>query len=145
MSAMIRPVGPVDMVVVGFPTAEFDGSIAPALAEIVRSGTARLLDMVLVSRTLDGELVYLEVEDADKHGIGELTLVVCDTPGLLAEDDVNAVGEGLPPGSSAALIAWENTWAIKAVQAIAANGGFLIAHERISAPDVSAALDAIEA
>ena len=145
MSTMIRPVGPVDVVVIGFPTAEFDGSIAPAIADIVRAGTARLLDLVFVSRTLDGELVYLEVGDADERGIGELTLVTVDAPGLLAEDDVSAVSEGLLPGTSAALIAWENTWAVKAVQAIAANGGFLIAQERIPALDVVSAYDAIDA
>lgn len=144
MSTMIRPVGPVDVVVIGFPTAEFDGSVAPAIADIVRTGTARLLDLIFVSRTLDGELVYLEVDDADEHGIGELTMAVVDAPGLLAEDDVSAVTGGLLPGTSALLIAWENTWAVKAVQAIAANGGFLIAQERISALDVASAFDAID-
>lgn len=145
MSTMIRPVGPVDVVVIGFPTADFDGSVAAAIADVVQSGTARLLDLILVSRTADGELIYLEVEDADERGIGELTLVTCDAPGLLAEDDVTAVAEALLPGTSAAMIAWENTWAIKAVQAIAAKGGFLIAQERISAVDVAAAFEEIDA
>ena len=44
----IRPVGPVDVLVVGFPDAELDGTIADALAELVANGTIRLLDMLIV-------------------------------------------------------------------------------------------------
>ena len=35
MSDLIRPVGPVDILVVGFPENRFDGSIAPAIADLV--------------------------------------------------------------------------------------------------------------
>jgi hypothetical protein len=144
MGTLVRPVAPVEMVVVGFPTAEFNGSIAPALAQIIANGTVRLLDLVLVSKAADGEVTILEVSDADADGIGEISLLVEDIPGLLGDTDIATVTDELPPDTSAALLVWENTWAIPVVAAIRSNGGFLIAHERIGADELSIVLDAID-
>lgn len=144
MGTLVRPVAPVDMVVVGFPTAEFNGSIAPALAEIVAKGTVRILDLVLVSKSDDGVVTILEVNDVDEHGIGEITLLVKDIPGLLADTDIATVTDELPAGTSAALVVWENSWAIPIVAAIGSNGGFLIAHERIGVEELEIVLAAID-
>ena len=43
------------------------------------------------------------------------------------------------------MIAWENTWLIRAGEAIRNNGGTLLAFERILAADVQAVLDAADA
>ena len=50
----------------------------------------------------------------------------------------------MEPGTSAALIVYENSWAVPFVGAVRAAGGELIASARIPAPDVVAALDALE-
>ena len=135
------PVGPVDILIVGFPTTVFDGSMAPALTELVASGTVRLLDLLVVAKELDGTLSYLEISEAGEAVAADVLALAGDEPGLLAEDDVAAVADGLAPGTSAALIVWENTWALRAVQSVAGNGGVVIAHERVSAVEVAAALE----
>ena len=50
----------------------------------------------------------------------------------------------MTPGTVAALIVYENTWAVPFVGAVRNSGGELIASARIPAPDVMAALDALE-
>jgi hypothetical protein len=64
---------------------------------------------------------------------------------MLSEDDAAAGAEGMPPGSAILMLAWENTWAIRTAMAIRENGGMLVAHERIPAQDVQAALEGMVA
>jgi hypothetical protein len=50
----------------------------------------------------------------------------------------------MQPGTVAALVVYENTWAIPFVAAARNSGGELIASARIPATDVMAALEALE-
>ena len=43
------------------------------------------------------------------------------------------------------MVAWENTWAIKAGMALRRKGAVLLGFERIPADEVAAALDELEA
>jgi hypothetical protein len=145
MSEFVAPVGPVDIAVIAFDEPNFDGRIAGAIADLQASGIVRLLDAIVVNKDDDGTLTYLEITDID--GDGELDLIALqgDAPGMLSEDDAAAGAEGMPPGSAILMLAWENTWAIRTAMAIRENGGTLVAHERIPAQDVQAALEAMVA
>ncbi len=143
MSGFVRPVGPVDIMVVGFAENRFDGSIAPALAELVARGLVRVLDMVVVSKDMDGTVSFAELSELG-GGALELGVLGGDIPGLIGEDDERAIGEQLAPGSTAAIVAWENTWAIRTATAVRGAGGVVLAHERIPAADVDAVLTALE-
>lgn len=145
MSELIRPVGPVDVMVVGFPENRFDGSIAPAIADLVARGLVRVLDVVIVSKDEEGEVTFAEIADFDGDGVNDLAILTGDIPGLIGEDDERAVADEMAPGSTMAMIAWENTWAIQTAVAVRRAGGILIAHERIAAADVDAVLDAFQA
>ena len=48
--------GPVEYIVVAFPGSRFTGEIAPALADLVESGTIRVIDLAFVSKDDDGKL-----------------------------------------------------------------------------------------
>ena len=61
---------------------------------------------------------------------------------LLSEDDVIAVAEAIEPGSSAAVLVWENVWAAPFASALRRAGGQLVASGRIP---IQALLAAIEA
>ena len=37
--------GPVEYAVIAFPGSQFNGSVAPALADLVESGTVRVIDL----------------------------------------------------------------------------------------------------
>lgn len=141
----VRPVGPVDVLVVGFPDPKPDGSIAEAISELVASGTVRILDIVLVYKDDAGEVTLAEVTDVDGDGIPDLVAIRGDVPGLLTDADARAAVEALPAGSAVALLAWENTWAIRASMALRRKGALLLAHERIPAGEIDAAMDELEA
>ena len=59
---------------------------------------------------------------------------------LLSEEDMQAIGELLEPGSSALAIVWENTWARAFVSAVRNSNGVLLAHDRMDAETVAEAL-----
>ena len=142
MTEIVHPVGPVDIAVIAFDEPKFDGSIATAIADLVAQGVVRVLDIVLVNKDANGETTLFEVTDVDGDGIPDLIAVQGDIPGLLSEDDAAFAIQEMPNSTAIAMIAWENTWLIRAGQAIRNNGGTLIAYERIPAEDVAAVLDA---
>jgi hypothetical protein len=141
----VRPVGPVDVLVIAFPDLKPDGSIAEAISELVANGTVRILDIVLVYKDDAGEVTLAEVTDVDGDGIPDLVAIQGDVPGLLTDADARAAVEELPAGSAVALLAWENTWAIRASMALRRKGALLLAHDRIPAGDIDAAMDELEA
>lgn len=145
MSDVVRPVGPVDVAVIVFDEPKFDGSVAGAIADLVAQGIVRVLDIVLVNKDENGETTLFEVTDVDGDGIPDLIAIKGDIPGLLSEDDAAAAIESMPNSSAIAMFAWENTWLIRASQAIRNNGGTLVAFERIAAEDVQAVLDSADA
>jgi hypothetical protein len=57
---------------------------------------------------------------------------------------MHQAAEALEPGRLAALLVYENTWAIPFVAAARESGGELIAGARLPAQDVMDALDALE-
>jgi hypothetical protein len=142
MADIVRPAGPVDVAVIAFDEPKFDGSIASAIADLVADGTVRILDIVLVNKDENGVVTLLEVTDVDGDGIPDLIALQGDIPGMLSETDAGLAVEQMPNNSAIALLAWENTWLVRAGQAIRNNGGTLIAFERIPAEDVQAVLDA---
>ena len=64
--------------------------------------------------------------------------------GMLGDDDAREAAEAMEPGTVAALIVYENTWAAPFVAAVRNSGGEMIASARIPAADVIAALDALD-
>jgi len=60
---------------------------------------------------------------------------------LLSEDDVTAVAAAVEPGSTAALLVWENRWAAPFGSAVRRAGGQLVASGRIP---IQALLAAVE-
>jgi len=145
MADIVRPAGPVDIAVIAFDEPKFDGSIASAIADLVANGTVRILDIVLVNKDANGEVTLLEVTDVDGDGIPDLVALQGDIPGLLSETDAGLAVEEMPNNTAIALLAWENTWLVRAGQAIRNNGGTLIAYERIPAEDVQAVLASADA
>jgi len=141
MADFVSPVGPVDIAVIAFDEPKFDGSIASAIADLVAGGIVRVLDIVLVNKDENGEVTVLEVTDVDGDGIPDLVALQGDIPGLLTESDAGVAIEAMPNNTAIAMLAWENTWLVRAGQAIRDNGGTVLAFERIPADDVQAVLD----
>jgi hypothetical protein len=134
--------GPVDWIVVEFPGSKFNGQIAPALRDLVERDLIRVLDLLVLKKDSDGSLEAFELSDLDEGEIGELRSYEAQLAMLLSEDDVTAVAAAIEPGSSAAVLVWENTWAAPFASAVRHSGGQLVASGRIP---IQALLAAIEA
>jgi uncharacterized membrane protein len=132
-------VGPVDVYIIGFPGNKFTGRIAPAIKELVDSGTIRILDLLFVMKDADGVVTTLAIEDLDEEGAAFAALDITE-PGSLNEEDADEVSEDLPDNSSALLVAFENVWARKVVDALQAADAVLIDSIRIPAEVVQQAL-----
>ncbi|MEW1688681.1 MULTISPECIES: DUF6325 family protein [unclassified Streptomyces] len=132
----------MEYLVVAFPGSRFTGAIAPALADAVASKAVRILDLTFVYRAEDGTIEIVELEDLDPGELVSFEPVEGEVTGMLNSDDIRELGERVPPGSSAALIVWEDLWAVPLTEAVRASGGQLIAHERIPAEVAEAAASA---
>ena len=141
----MEEMGPIDYVVVEFPGSRMTGEGLPLLVDLVDSGTIRILDLVFVTRSMDGVVSAVEIADLD--GDGDLDLAVFEgvSSGLLGQDDIDDVTSVIEPGSSAGLLVYENVWAAPFAAAIRRGGGQLVASGRIPVQAVLASLDAMEA
>ena len=57
--------GPVEIAVIGFPENKFTGEIAPAIADLVESGTVSILDLVFITKDEDGSVAGVELSELD--------------------------------------------------------------------------------
>jgi uncharacterized membrane protein len=128
--------GPVEIAVLEFPGRGFDGEIVPALSELVDDGIVTILDLVLVCKDVDGSITSVELSDLGADTAALFDDLDGEVNGLLADEDLATVGEALSLGSSALLVVWETSWARRLVDAVAASGGRLVAHDRLDAETV---------
>jgi uncharacterized membrane protein len=131
-------IGPVEYLVLGFPGNQFTGAIAPALADLTQNGTIRILDLVFIAKDTDGEVVAVEIEEHSDSAA--FMALEGEIGGLISPDDIEHAAEALQPGSSAALLIWEDTWAAPLADALRESGGVLIEGGRIPHDLIEAAL-----
>jgi hypothetical protein len=143
----VDELGPVDFVVVEFPAdqADFSGQMAAELSKLIDSDVIRVLDLILLKKELDGSVEGFESHDFGDVDVGGLRELETDLALLLAEEDVESIGAALEPGSVAAVLVWENTWAAPFGSAVRKSGGQLVASGRIPIQALAAAIEADEA
>lgn len=134
-------VGPVDVVIIGFPGNKFNGEIAPAIVDLVNAGTIRVIDLLFIMKDADGSITTIEAGNLGEGLEGFLTIDIVQ-PGALNDEDADEVAEDLPLNSAAMLIAFENTWAAQFVKAVQAADGFVIDQIRIPVDVVNAVVTA---
>ena len=138
--------GPVDYLVVEFPAekANFSGEMAAELIALVDRELVRVLDLLLLRKDADGSVEAAELADVDESDVGALRALEADLAMLLAEEDVEEIGKALEPGSYAAVLVYENSWAGPFASSIRRAGGQLVANGRIPTQALLAAIEADE-
>jgi uncharacterized protein DUF6325 len=142
MTINIDELGPVDWIVVEFPEPKFHGEIAPILQDLVDKELIRVLDLIFLAKDLDGGFEVFEASDMEDSEIGELRAFETELAMLLSEQDVVDLAETIEPGSSAAVLVWENLWAAPFGSAVRHAGGQLTASGRIPVQAIIAAAEA---
>jgi hypothetical protein len=136
--------GPIDYLLVEWPGRQPTGVAAPLLLDLVDRGLIRILDLAFLSKAEDGSIARLEISDLG----GEVEAFASfegAASGLLSDEDTEEAASVLEPGTSAALLVYENCWAGPFAAAVRRSGGQLVASGRIPIQAMLAALDAAEA
>lgn len=136
--------GPIDYVLVEWPDKQPTGEAMPHLVDLVDRGLIRIIDLAFISKDEDGSVAMLEIADLG-DAVVEIAAFEGAASGLIHDDDIAQAGDVLEPGTSAALLVYENSWAAPFATAVRNSGGQLVASGRIPAEDFLAALDAAEA
>src|SRR3954447_20174265 len=135
--------GPVDFVLIEFTANRLTGRAAEELLSLVDRGIVHVYDVLVVGKDESGAAYSVDLaESADQ--VGGFADLQGARSGILADDDLQEAAGAMEPGTLAALIVYENTWAIPFVAAARESGGTLIAGGRIPAQDVMEVLDALE-
>jgi len=140
--AEVSPTASVELAVIEFPGSKFTGEVAPALADLIDRGIVTILDLVFVTKDLDGKVESIELMNLEDEIAAPFRDLDGEVNGLLSDADLQTAGAALSPGSSAVLIVWENTWARELTGAVVRAGGRLVAHDRLDAATVQEALAA---
>ena len=138
--------GPIDYIVLEWPTSHPDagGEVGPLLLDLVDRGIIRIYDIAFIAKDENGNVTGIDIADMNHggSGFGEFDGA---SSGLIGDDDFQEAGAALAPGTSAAILVWENRWAAPVAVALRKSGGQLVASGRIPVQAILAALDAVEA
>ena len=141
----LEELGPIDYVVLEWqgelPSA---GEVQPLLLDLVDRGIIRILDIGFVAKDLDGSVVGVELGEL-KQLAAAFAEFEGASSGLLGYEDLREAAAALDPGTSAAVLVWENRWAAPLAAALRRSGGQLVASGRLPVQAVLAALDEVEA
>src|SRR5215212_5785525 len=109
MATQVEEMGPVDIVVIGFPAdAPMTGEAIPLLLDLVDRGIIRVLDALFVVKNDDGTYSGFEATDLEAKGVGDLREFEGASSGLLGDDDAAVAAEAMEPGTAAVLLIYEN-------------------------------------
>jgi hypothetical protein len=136
--------GPIDYVVLEWPAQQPTGEVGPMIIDLVDRGIIRILDIAFMAKGEDGSVAALDLGAVNGGGTGFEEFEGASS-GLLGQDDLEEAAAVLEPGTSAAVLVWENRWAAPIAVALRKSGGQLVASGRIPVQAILASLDAVEA
>ena len=136
--------GPISYVIVEFPGNKMTGEGFPILVDLVDRGLIRILDLRFVTRTTDGSIRFIDIQDKDRDGTLDVAVFDGVSSGLLDESDIADATSVIEPGSSAGILIFENRWATPFTQALRRGNAQLVAAGYIPLDILAASLDATE-
>jgi hypothetical protein len=139
---LLEEMGPVDYIVLEWPGRQPKGDAIPMIIDLVERGVIRVLDVAIMIKGDDGSTVAVDLAELDDEGFDVFEGA---SSGLLTQEDLDEAAEALAPGTSAAILVWENRWAAPVAVALRRSGGQLVASGRLEIQAILAAIEAAEA
>jgi uncharacterized membrane protein len=137
--------GPVDFLAIEFKGNHFKGEIMPALLELVNNDTIHIIDLVIVQKDADGNVKMQEMQQHDNAMLSLFDPRRAEVTGMIQQEDLQMIGEKVENNSTAAVLLFENLWAIKFKQAVLNAKGRVVMQERIPHEVVEEVFEAISA
>jgi len=140
--------GPIEVLVIGFPGNRFNGQIVPEITSLIERGIITVVDAVMIQKDESGDVSFIELEqtDVDDPAIGAFAgLIHGGTNDLVSDEDLDEFAADLDVNSSAAVLVFEHTWSKGFRDAVVASGGVVVRDLRIPGMVVEEVLAAVEA
>ena len=137
--------GPVDFLAIEFQGNQFKGELMPALLELVNNDIIRVIDLVIVQKDADGNVKMQEMQQHDNSVLALFDPRKTEITGMIQREDLQMIGEKVENNTTAAVLLFENLWAIKFKQAVLNANGRLLMQERIPHEVVEEVFEAISA
>ncbi len=139
-------IGPIQLLAIQFETIDkFKGDITAEMADLIGSGTMRLIDLQFVAKQADGTLVVMQessLRPREQEAVGSMLkklmglsdevsaeIAPSDAIQLATESfglglgDLTALKDSIEPGTALALLLVEHAWAAEFTHAMRAAGG----------------------
>jgi hypothetical protein len=116
----------------------------PALLELVRNGTVRVIDLVIVQKGADGKFQAVEMQQLAPDMLAIFEPLHAEISGIIQVEDIEALAEQMGNNTTAAALLFENLWSVKFKEAVLRAKGKLLMQVRLLDDDVKEAMGAIE-
>ncbi len=136
--------GPIDFILLEFPADNMTGEAGAALLDLVEAGIVRIFDLLIIRKESDGTFTGVDISDLSADSLGGFAVFAGARSGLVGDDDIAEAAGVMEAGTAAALIVYENAWAVPFVAAARKMGAQLVASARIPADTIMNALDELE-
>lgn len=123
--------GPIDFLALEFRGNQFKGEIMPALLELVNNGIVRVIDVVVVQKDANGNVTSRELQQTEPAVVSLFDPLKAKITGMIQLEDIKMIGEKLDNNTTAAVMLFENLWAIKFKEAVLNANGRVVMQERI--------------
>lgn len=123
--------GPIDFLALEFKTDQLKGEILPELLELVKNKIVRVIDLVIIQKYEDGHHEAVEMQQLAPDLLALFDPLEVEISGMIQDEDIANVAEAMENGTNAALLLFENLWAVKFGEAVVRANGKLLAQERI--------------
>jgi Family of unknown function (DUF6325) len=133
--------GPIDFLALVFKTDQLKGEILPELLDLVKNKIVRVIDLVIIQKYEDGHHEALEMQQLAPDLLAIFDPLEIEISGIIQAEDIADAAEAMENGTNAALLMFENVWAVRFIDAVLRANGRLLAHERIPAEVVNEVLE----
>jgi hypothetical protein len=149
--AQKKELGPVQIVVVGFDDIHFQDAVLPALRRLRDLEIVRLADMVVVAKSVNGDLTMVQANDLTQKQSAQLDGMAAALVGIgvaaerleagaggyLGDEQTWSVADAIPAGTMAVVALLEHRWAIPVRDAVERGGGTTLADAWVHPDDLA--------
>jgi hypothetical protein len=123
--------GPIDFLALEFKTDQLTGESLPELLKLVENKIIRVIDLVIIVKDQDGDVKVLEIEELAPNMLAFFDPLEVEISGIIQVEDIEMIAEAMEDNTTAALLLFENLWAIKFGEAVTRASGRMVMYDRI--------------
>ena len=123
--------GPTDFVALEFKTDQLSGETLPALFDLVEKKIIRVIDLVIIIKDQAGDHAVLEIDELEPEVMAIFDPLEVEISGIIQVEDIEVIAAAMENNTTAALLLFENLWAIEFGEAATRSGGRLLMFDRI--------------